>query len=85
MVGKFSAGIHRGYEGGVDWDDEARVYFGRVFGIRDVVTFQGETIVEAKQAFRDSVDAYLALCKSRGEAPDAAGGRPRDGGEHGRR
>lgn len=33
-------------------------------------TFQGTTVDEIEQAFKDSVDDYLAFCKERGEEPD---------------
>jgi predicted HicB family RNase H-like nuclease len=36
----------------------------------DVITFQGESVSELTQAFHDSVDDYLAICKERGESPD---------------
>ena len=36
--------------------------YGRVIGLRDMITFQGHTVTEAEQAFRDSVDDYLDLC-----------------------
>jgi len=41
-----------------------------VVGLRDVVTFQGTTVAEARREFEASVDAYLALCAARGEAPE---------------
>lgn len=59
---------HKGFIGTVDADDGA--FSGRVAGLRDVVTFEGETYAEVEQAFRDSVDDYLAFCAERGEAPD---------------
>ena len=37
---------------------------------RDVITFQGSSVAELKQAFEDSVDDYLDFCSSRGENPD---------------
>ena len=36
----------------------------------DVVTFQGCSVDEIKQAFKDSVNDYLAFCEERGEKPD---------------
>ena len=39
-------------------------------GLRDVITFQGDTVAEAVQAFRDSVDDYLEFCASRNESPE---------------
>jgi predicted HicB family RNase H-like nuclease len=30
--------------------------------LSDVITFEGVTFAEARQAFRDSIDDYLAFC-----------------------
>jgi predicted HicB family RNase H-like nuclease len=61
---------YKGYTGHVEYDDEAKIFYGEVFGIKDVVTFQGTTVDEIEQAFKDSVDDYLAFCNERGEEPD---------------
>lgn len=59
---------YKDYLGIVEADDGA--FSGRVAGLRDVVTFEGETFAEVEQAFRNSVDDYLAFCEERGEQPD---------------
>jgi len=59
---------YKGYIGTVE--AEEGVFFGRVAGLRDVITFQGTTFAEVEQAFRDSIDDYLAFCGERGEPPD---------------
>jgi predicted HicB family RNase H-like nuclease len=59
---------YKGYFGTVDADEG--IFIGRVAGLRDVITFEGATFTEVEQAFRDSVDDYLAFCTERGEAPD---------------
>jgi predicted HicB family RNase H-like nuclease len=51
-------------------DAEDGVFFGRVVGLRDVITFEGTTFAEVEQAFRDSIDDYLAFCAERGEPAD---------------
>lgn len=61
---------YKGYTGHVEYDDEAKIFHGEVLGIKDVVTFQGTTVDEIEQAFKDSVDDYLAFCAERGEEPD---------------
>lgn len=61
---------YKGYTGHVEYDDEAKIFHGEVLGIKDVVTFQGTTVDEIEQAFKDSVDDYLAFCSERGEEPD---------------
>jgi predicted HicB family RNase H-like nuclease len=59
---------YKGYVGTIEADEGA--FAGRVAGLRDVVTFGGETFAEVERAFRDSVDDYLAFCAARGEPPD---------------
>lgn len=61
---------YKGYAATVEFDDEARVFHGEVVGTRDVVTFEGASVDEIEQAFRDSVDDYLEFCRQRGEEPD---------------
>ena len=61
---------HQGYRGKATFDDEAGVFHGEVVGIRDVVTFQGETVAELRAAFRDSVDEYLKFCAEKGQEPN---------------
>lgn len=61
---------YKGYIGKVEFDDEAGIFHGDVINTRDVITFQGESVTELKQAFHESIDDYLAFCKQRGETPD---------------
>jgi predicted HicB family RNase H-like nuclease len=60
---------YKGYLGKVEFDDQAALFHGEVISTRDVITFQGKSVAELKQAFRDSVDDYLAFCAQRGEEP----------------
>ncbi len=61
---------YKGYIGQVEFDDEASIFHGEVINTRDVITFQGESVGELRQAFIDSVDDYLAFCAERGEKPE---------------
>ena len=61
---------YRGYVGEVDYDDDAGIFHGEVVNLRDVITFQGKTVDELRQAFRDSVDDYLEFCAQRNEEPE---------------
>ena len=61
---------HKGYAGKIEFDPDAGTLHGEVLGIRDVVTFEGSSVEEVLQAFRDSVDDYLEFCEQRGEKPD---------------
>jgi predicted HicB family RNase H-like nuclease len=61
---------YKGYQSRVVLDEEAGLFHGEVINTRDVITFQGSSVEELKQAFEDSVDDYLEFCASRGEEPE---------------
>ena len=61
---------YKGYSAKVEFDDDANIFHGEVINLRDVITFEGETVKELKQAFQDSVDDYLDFCAQRGEDPE---------------
>ncbi len=61
---------YKGYIARVDFDDDAGIFFGEVVNLRDVITFQGESVDDVRQAFKDSVDDYLVFCRERGEEPE---------------
>ena len=61
---------YKGYLAHITFDAQADLFHGEVINIRDVVTFQGQSVDELRQALADSVEDYLAFCAERGEAPD---------------
>jgi predicted HicB family RNase H-like nuclease len=61
---------YKGYTAQVEIDETAGILFGKVLDIKDTITFQGNTVAELKQEFRNSVDDYLEWCNELGEEPD---------------
>lgn len=61
---------YKGYQGQVEFDEDADIFHGEILNTRDVITFQGSSVKELRKAFRDSVDVYLEFCEERGEEPD---------------
>lgn len=61
---------YKGYHGQVNYDEEAKLFHGEVVGLRDVITFQGTSVDELEQAFKDSIDEYLDFCQELGRAPE---------------
>tara|TARA_R100001143_G_C3361009_1_gene135766 strand:- start:9597 stop:9866 length:270 start_codon:yes stop_codon:yes gene_type:complete len=59
---------YKGYHGKVEFDEEAGLFHGEVVGLRDVITFQGKSVDELEQVFRDSIDDYLDFCQELIEA-----------------
>ncbi len=61
---------YKGYIAHVEIDEMAGMLFGKVLGIKDVITFKGNTVAEVEQEFHNSVDDYLEWCIELGEEPD---------------
>ena len=59
-----------GYSGYYSYDEESDLYHGEVLGIDDVVTFQGKSPLDLKQAMHDSILEYLNVCKTVGKEPE---------------
>ncbi|MEZ4517212.1 MAG: type II toxin-antitoxin system HicB family antitoxin [Chloroflexota bacterium] len=61
---------YKGYIAQVEFDDESDIFHGEVINLRDVVTFEGESVAALKEAFQESIEDYLAFCAERGEDPE---------------
>lgn len=61
---------HRGYYGSIEASPEDNCLFGKLQFIRSLVTYEGETVAELSQAFRDAVDDYLEMCEQLGHDPE---------------
>lgn len=60
----------KGYTGSVEFSAEDNVFFGKIVGIRDVITFEGTTVKALTKAFHEAVDNYLETCETMGKEPD---------------
>jgi predicted HicB family RNase H-like nuclease len=58
---------YKGYDALVTYDEEAELFHGEVMNTRDVITFEGSSVGELKQALLESIEDYLSFCKERGE------------------
>ena len=65
-----NAMTYKGYAARIEFDAHDRIFFGRLAGIQDIVTFHGETVDELEAAFKEAVDHYLATCAELGEEPN---------------
>jgi predicted HicB family RNase H-like nuclease len=61
---------YKGYHGSTEYSLEDDCLHGRLLGITDMITYEGNSVKEIKIAFKDSVDDYLAFCKERGKEPN---------------
>ena len=65
-----NAMTYKGYAARIEFDAQDRIFFGRLAGIRDIITFHGETVDELDAAFKEAVDDYLTTCAKLGDEPN---------------
>ena len=63
---------HKGYYGSVHFDDEELIFHGKLEFIRALVTYEATDAVGLRNAFEESVNDYLATCKSQNIEPEVS-------------
>lgn len=60
---------YKNFIGSIHFSADDDIFYGKIEGIGDTVTFEGQSVNELKTAFHEAVDDYLALCKEVGKEP----------------
>ncbi len=63
---------YKGYIGSVEFSEKDGIFFGKVLGIRSLISYEGTNASELISDFHSAVDDYLALCASSGSKPETA-------------
>ncbi len=63
---------YRGYVGSVEFSEEDGVFFGKVQGIRSLISYEGTNATELVNDFHEAVDDYLEMCDKEGKSPEIA-------------
>lgn len=61
---------YKGYVGNVEFSETDGVFFGKVLGIRALLSYEGTTAHELIEDFHGVVDDYLELCSNQGIEPE---------------
>lgn len=61
---------YKNYSGTVEFSAEDNCLFGKVIGIKSLLSYEGETVDELKADFEAVIDEYLADCTERGVEPE---------------
>lgn len=59
--------IYKDYIGSVHFNADDEVFFGKIEGVEDLITFEGNSVSEVKGAFEEAVNDYIELCKESGK------------------
>ncbi len=60
---------HKEYIAQIVYSEEDGCFIGDLVGIRDIVSFHGDTLEEIRVAFEESVDDYLLTCQEFNRSP----------------
>ncbi len=58
---------YKEFIGSVHYSAEDEVFYGKIEGVNDLVTFEGNTVAKLKKAFKEAVNDYTELCEQTGK------------------
>ena len=61
---------YKGYTARVEFDPRDNIFVGRVVGLRDSISFHGQTVAELRAEFAAAIDHYLTDCVATGRTPE---------------
>jgi predicted HicB family RNase H-like nuclease len=70
MIGKLE---YKGYFGSIEYSKADKCLYGKVLGMtKDCITYEGQTVDELEQDFKDGIDSYIEGCEELGIKPRKA-------------
>lgn len=60
---------YKGYFAKINFDERDSIFWGKVIGIKDSITFEGETVPQLTEDFHNAINHYLSDCKKEGIPP----------------
>ena len=63
---------YKGYFGSVEFSDEDDIFHGKIIGISDHITYEGDSVQSLRQDFITAIDEYLNVCTELGKEPEKA-------------
>jgi predicted HicB family RNase H-like nuclease len=56
--------VYKDYIDSIQYSSEDETFFGKIEGINDLVTFEGDSVEKIKLAFKEAVNDYIELCEN---------------------
>jgi predicted HicB family RNase H-like nuclease len=64
--------MYKDFIGSVHYSTDDELFFGRIEGIDDSISFEGSSVEELKCSFHEAVEDYIELCAINGKEPQKA-------------
>lgn len=61
---------YKNYNGTVEYSKEDDCLFGKVVGIKSLLSYEGNSVKELEEDFRNVIDEYLEECEEMGIQPE---------------
>lgn len=61
---------YKGYTGSVEFSPADNCLFGKVLGIKSLISYEGQSVDELRNDFKDAIDDYLRVCEGNGTVPE---------------
>ena len=61
---------YKGYSGSIEYSTEDDLLYGKVLGIRGLISYEGVTGKDLENDFKEAIDSYLADCASKNTKPE---------------
>ena len=61
---------YKNYNGTVEYSKEDNCLFGKVIGIKSLLSYEGESVKELEEDFQNVIDTYLEDCEERKIEPE---------------
>ena len=61
---------YKNYTGSVEFSEEDGIFFGKVIGIKALISFEGDSVSAIVDDFHNAIDEYLDYCAQSGKEPE---------------
>jgi predicted HicB family RNase H-like nuclease len=61
---------YKNYNGTVEYSNEDKCLFGKVIGLKSLLSYEGSSVQELEKDFQSVIDEYLQDCAERGVKPE---------------
>ena len=61
---------YNGYFGSVEFSNEDNIFHGKIIGINDRITYEGDSVQNLRQDFISAVNEYISVCAELGKEPE---------------
>ena len=58
---------HKGYTGSIEYSEEDALLYGKVLGIKSLISYEGLTGKDLEKDFKEAIDQYLDECEQEGK------------------